>query len=373
MALLPSSHHLKPPTRSAPLRALSDPSADRQTAVGHQNDPEHAHGNLDAHPPTPPDRPVTAPLATPHDAVLAELQGTRRDGSSNSVHNADQSRHAPRLSVIPSVGSLERTATPSAGRSRSATSTPGATHEQLIDPFSGNVVGIMVPKKNTAERDAIASQFDQRRDELWARFSSIRELQSEVASLHVQMEGIGLNDMRGGKRAAGVGARMHADAIPVVEEWDEPDGAADAVEEQRKRARDAEFTNLAETFKGRREAIDAIMNKACVRLKLHGRQACAERLLPPIKLGDLSEALTTFHDLPTPVMGFAASRANTKDSMPTSTSPDCELRSPSTAASPSPDPPAALPKFVLSEADKGVLHDSPIAAPGELPLHASPA
>lgn len=119
----------------------------------------------------------------------------------------------------------------------------------------------MVPKKDI--RDVAASPLDQRRDELWSGLATIRELQSEVASMHVQMEGIGLNDARGGKRVAGVASRVHTDTIPVAEEWEEPDGAADAVEEQRKRARDAEFTNLTETFKGRREAIDAIMNKVC--------------------------------------------------------------------------------------------------------------
>ncbi|EJF66936.1 hypothetical protein DICSQDRAFT_164773 [Dichomitus squalens LYAD-421 SS1] len=353
MAFTTTSHHLNPRGRNSTLRTSSDPSAESQTRAVRQNDPEYAHGSLDARSPTPTDGPVAAALPTPHDAVLAELQGLR-DGGPQAAHKADaSSRTVPRLSVIPSVGSLERTertATPSAGLPRSATSTPGVAHEQLYDPFSGNLAGVMVPRKDAVGRDVIASQFDQRRDELWARLSSIRELQSEVASLHVQMEGIGLNDVRGGKRTAGVGARMHSDTIPVAEEWDEPDGAADALEEQRKRARDAEFTNLAETFKGRREAIDAIMNK----------------------LGDLSEALTTFHDLPTPVMDFSASRCTTKDSMPLS--PEMgELRSPSIAASPSPELPPVLPKFVLSEAEKGVFHESPVAAAGELPPHASPA
>ena len=280
MAFVTSSHHLKPPVRSSNLRTLSDPSADRQTRVARQIDPENSHGNLDARSPTPTDGPVAAALPTPHDAVLAELQGLR-DGGQQAAHMADMSRNAPRLSVIPSVGSLERTertATPSGGLPRSATSTPGIAHEHLFDPFSGNLAGVMVPKKDTADREVVASQFDQRRDELWARLSSIRELQSEVASLHVQMEGIGLNDIRGGKRAAGVAARMHTDTIPVAEEWDEPDSAADAVEEQRKRARDAEFTNLAETFKGRREAIDAIMDKVSVRLEFHGSPGCANAL-----------------------------------------------------------------------------------------------
>lgn len=92
------------------------------------------------------------------------------------------------------------------------------------------------------------------------------------------------------------------------------------------------------------------------------------------QLGELSDALTTFHALPTPVMDFATSRNNTKDSA--ALSPDlpndlANPTSPSTAASPSPEFPPALPKFVLSEAEKSVIHESPISAPGELPPHAS--
>ncbi|RPD81898.1 hypothetical protein L226DRAFT_497070 [Lentinus tigrinus ALCF2SS1-7] len=294
-------------------------------------------------------RPTTAALATPHDAVLADLQ--LQGPSERSVRPA-----APTLSVLPTVAStehshrIERTPSPSAG-ARSASSTPGpASHEPLLDPFSGNVAGVMLPRRTSErERDAAPSQFDQRRDDLWSGLATIRELQSEVASMHVQMEGIGLNDPRGGKRAPGVAGRVHSDTIPVGDEWNEPEGAADAVEEQRKRARDAEFTNLAETFKGRREAIDAIMNK----------------------LGELSDSLTQFHALHTPVMDLGTSRTNTKDSMPLS--PDlANATSPSTAASPSPELPPALPKFILSEPDKRVLHESPVAGPGELP-HASPA
>lgn len=90
-----------------------------------------------------------------------------------------------------------------------------------------------------------------------------------------------------------------------------------------------------------------------------------------LQLGELSDSLTRFHALHTPVMDFSTSRNNTKDSLPVS--PDlANATSPSTAASPSPELPPALPKFVLSEADRGVMHESPISAPGELP-HASPA
>ncbi|KAI0332012.1 hypothetical protein GY45DRAFT_1223258, partial [Cubamyces sp. BRFM 1775] len=302
--------------------------------------------------------PVTAALATPHDAVLAEIQGPGpRTAPAQPRGATDSRRIAPKLNVSPSGGSQERsdrTASPSpGGAARSTASSPGTSQEALFDPFSGSLVGVMVPKKGDKEheRDPASSQFDQTREELWSRLASIRELQSAVASMHVQMEGTGLSDHRGAKRPAGVAGRVHTDTIHVDEDWDEPDGAADAAEEQRKRARDAEFNDLSEAFRGRRKTIDDIMGK----------------------LGELSDALTTFHALPTPVMDFTNSRTNTKDSMPTS--PDLALpTSPiaSTAASPSPELPAALPRFVLSEADRneGVLHESPVSAPGEVPPHA---
>ncbi|KAI0830575.1 hypothetical protein BC628DRAFT_1416115 [Trametes gibbosa] len=354
MASGPPAHHLRPPVAHAHARTLSDPPPDHPTRA-----------SLHPHPVVHPlagRGPVTAALATPHDAVLAGLQGPRSLSEppplpSPQPRGADASRTAPKLSVIPSVGSperSERTASPSPGGPRSTTSSPGTAQEALYDPFSGSLVGVMVPRKSDREqeRDAAAEHFEQTRDELWTRLASIRELQSAVASMHVQMEGTGLNDMRNAKRAAGVAGRVHSDTIHVDEDWDAPDSRAmDAAEEERKRARDAEFNDMAETFKGRRKAIDDIMGK----------------------LGELSEALTTFHALPTPTMDFSTSRNNTKDSMPVS--PDL-LASPvaSTAASPSPEFAPAVPKFVFSEADKneGIIHDSPTSAPGEVPPHASP-
>ena len=94
------------------------------------------------------------------------------------------------------------------------------------------------------------ADFDHTRDELWAHLARIRELQSEIAGMHLQMEGIGSSDARSARRAAGATRRP-------TEEWDDPGEA----EEQRKAARDAEFATLAETFRGRRVAIDGIMNK----------------------------------------------------------------------------------------------------------------
>lgn len=72
-------------------------------------------------------------------------------------------------------------------------------------------------------------------------------------------------------------------------------------------------------------------------------------------------------------MDFSASRSNTRDTV--LMSPDL-AGSPiaSTAASPSPEFPVAIPKFVFSEADKneGLIHESPVSAPGEVLPHASP-
>lgn len=262
MASGPPAHHLRPPIPHAAPRALSEPPPDHPTRASLQSHP--APDDPATHSAPPPA--LTAALATPHDAVLAELQGPRSPPQPSARAIIDSARTAPKLSVIPSVGSQERadrTPSPSPGGARSTASSPGTTQEALYDPFSGALVGVMVPRKQDREqeRDAAAEHFEQTREELWTRLASIRELQSAVASMHVQMEGTGLSDARNAKRAAGAAGRVHSDTIHVGEDWDEPDGAADAAEEQRKRARDAEFNDLAETFKGRRKAIDDIMSK----------------------------------------------------------------------------------------------------------------
>ncbi|KAI0673398.1 hypothetical protein C8Q78DRAFT_1076416 [Trametes maxima] len=352
------------PGPDANARTPSGPPPAHPTRASLRADSAHAHNvppavpAPSAGPPAGASAPVTAALATPHDAILAGLQGT--PSSMPQPRGANALVPAPKLTAVPSVGSQDRSeadASPSPGGIRSTASSPGLPQEVLTDPFSGLPVGVMVPRRSDREQSreataAASQQFEHSREELWSRLATIRELQSKVAGMHVQMEGTGLNDLRGAKRAAGVAGRVHSDTIHVGEDWDEPDGAAEAAEEQRKRARDAEFNDLAETFKGRRKAIEDIMGK----------------------LGELSDALTTFHALPTPVMDFATSRNNTKDSMPIS--PDLVPTSPiaSTAASPSPEFPSALPKLVVSEADKneGVFHESPISAPGDVLPHASP-
>ncbi|KZT75108.1 hypothetical protein DAEQUDRAFT_734572 [Daedalea quercina L-15889] len=240
------------------------------------------------------ERAVTAPLSTPHDAVLSELLGRRGSTSQESLAPHDTTRQAlPKISIDGTASSFyrsERTATPSGGAQtglRSGSASPNPAHDPVYDPFTGALAGVMMSPPHEHEHEHEGSQamsdadFDHTRDELWAGLARIRELQSEIAAMHLQMESIGSSDARSARRAAGATRR-------ATEEWDDPGEA----EEQRKAAGDAEFATLAETFRGRRAAIDGIMNK----------------------LDDLSQALTTFHALPTPVMDFGASRTDTKDS-----------------------------------------------------------
>lgn len=218
------------------------------------------------------ERAVTAALATPHDAVLAELQGrTPRVGPSQLLGPAVTTpNHAQDAGPSPAT----QTSPP----------TSDGSPEPVYDPFSGGLAYVLPPRTPPDDGDAPAGTFEQSKDELWAQLGRIRELQSEIAVMHAHMEGIA--DGRVLKRAH---TRTPTENI-LTGEW--PDPAEE--EEDKQRERDSEFANLTQAFAGRHDSIGNIMNK----------------------LGDLSQALTTFHALPTPTMEFAT-RNNTKDSVTT--------------------------------------------------------
>lgn len=149
--------------------------------------------------------------------------------------------------------------------------------EHIYDPFTGNIAGVLYPRSPeqaaSVDPDATAGKkkdslhFDQAKDDLWSHLARIRHLQSEIAGMHVHMEGIGTGEGgRGGpKRPAGSVSRMHTDTIGAGDEWVDAEQEATA----KAKARDVEFTKLAESFKGRRTAIDEIMSKVSSVL-LHG-------------------------------------------------------------------------------------------------------
>ncbi|KAI0257216.1 hypothetical protein BJV78DRAFT_1277781 [Lactifluus subvellereus] len=205
-------------------------------------------------------RAFTAALATPHDAVLAELQG----------HHPSYDP-SPRTDASPS---------PSAVGPHSLDTLPAATPEvsgstpslpplpdPLYDPFSGATMGIL----------SSTSSPGQSSENFWARLARIRTLQAEVASMHVTMEGIGFGESAM-PRLRRTAPRAEGERLEDDEDTDGNGGD----EAEMRRAR--EFERSERRFDGRKERIEQIM----------------------AKLDDLSKELAEFHALDTPPVNLAA-------------------------------------------------------------------
>ncbi|KII93160.1 hypothetical protein PLICRDRAFT_170943 [Plicaturopsis crispa FD-325 SS-3] len=219
-------------------------------------------------------------FSTPHDAALAALVGkTRTDAPAGDA-----------LSTSETLGEGFRPGYNSAMAHSSSTHThnlssaflpplsPGddagnnEKDELLHDPFTGAELGILHNADATDDEG------------LWTHLARVSELQSEIAGLHVAMEGVGGE----GRRAdVDVGVRVGAE---VAEEDEEAEGH---------RRRENEFAKLTDKFTGRKDRIDEIMNK----------------------LDALSQEVTLFHSLITPTIEFSSNpstRNNTNDSSNTS-------------------------------------------------------
>ncbi|KAI0788674.1 hypothetical protein C8Q75DRAFT_769263 [Abortiporus biennis] len=365
---------------------------------------------------------VVASLTTPHDAILSELAGHKPNSDLNlkipspqpvSPNTPNVTTAEPKKVCIGTVEHIDNnTATVTDGgddeegggertpvigtsgvstppqvqqqqqqqsqltRSTATSPTPGSSSssppesETIYDPFTGAPIGVLPSRSKSEkdpttiterERDSIG--FEQAREDLWNHLSKIRKIQSEIADMHVEMEGIGQGEsivsgigLRGGaKRPGGPGGRMHSDTIGGGEEWVNLEDA----EKKRKEAMDNEFKSLAATFEGRRTAINGIMNK----------------------LDELSHAVTTFHALPTPRIDLHMSsntntqntRSNTKDSAissPILRSPSPMFASPAGTMSPPPLSPTFMPantvgrirtdvaKMAILENER--MHESPV-------------
>ena len=205
-----------------------------------------------------PQKPVfTAALSTPHDAVLANLQG----------HHSDQDPSVP-IDPTPSASvlglqSLDTLPAATSEAPGSAVSSSSPPPESLYDPFTGSLIGALT-------RTSSAKQGG---EELWAHLARIRALQAEVAGLHVTMEGIGL-----GEPAV---PRLRSTTPRAVGErlTDDQDSDGDGGSEVEER-RALEFERAERRFDGRREEIEQIMTKVrpsayiCVCVCRHG--ACAD-------------------------------------------------------------------------------------------------
>jgi len=177
-------------------------------------------------------RGVTTAVSTPHDVVLAELFSYRQGPS------------ASRLDV-PEVplgkGEAETNHRPQS---------PGRT--PLHDPFAGSLIGLSIQGDGDhAPNDRTG--FEARKEDLWSHMGNIRDIQTQIANMHVTMENIGL-----GHQADQLSVeRVHSTSASEGEKWE--DAEDDEVRE--KDAREEEFTKLANKFQGRKEATENIMTK----------------------------------------------------------------------------------------------------------------
>ncbi|KAJ3480722.1 hypothetical protein NLI96_g8147 [Meripilus lineatus] len=262
---------------------------------------------------TQPGLPFVPVLSTPHDTILSELSG--RSLNVQPLSTGDIVRSEDALSVPlpkPSIGSLEHadgTTSPTGtlgkslaavdlasvqiGPSNATSPIPGPSAETnpIYDPFTGQSMGFLPAHSSTQPRSPFQTthtsrdasrersetlqsqgQFEQAKEDLWNHVGKVRKLQSEIAGMHIELEGIGQSGDTFGvslsgsamgsvggipKRPSGPGGRLHEDTIGGSEQWYDPEES----EKERKRAMDAEFNTLAETFEGRAGKINGIMDK----------------------------------------------------------------------------------------------------------------
>jgi hypothetical protein len=179
-------------------------------------------------------------LSTPHDAILAKLQGRRPETDFQPKEIGDTEESPPRLN------------NPYPGRADLS-----STSQPLFDPFTGTHVGDLLAGEDKQDPDSNTEE------DLWAHLSKILKLQSDIAEMHIKMEGIGLKKPgpAPNKSKGGVNRRP---STSEGREWGE--GAADEgvdeeadEEAENKRKREEEFSRLTGKFTGRRDAIDGIM------------------------------------------------------------------------------------------------------------------
>ncbi|KAI9512506.1 hypothetical protein F5148DRAFT_1162233 [Russula earlei] len=250
----------------------------------------------------------TAAVSTPHDAVLAEVQGHH---AFNDPSARTEATPSPEALGMQSIDTLPAAASDAVD---SIATTSSSQPEALHDSFTGAAIGFLSPSSSAKKGG----------DELWAHMARIRSLQADVARLHLTMEGIGLHESvvphspRQGPRA--VGERLEDD-----DEISDADGGSEA---ERRRAR--EFERSERRFDGRKEEIGQIMSK----------------------LDELSQALASFHTLDAPM--FNSGAAVSRSSMVSTTPP----RHPTLRRIFSDGPPSGREEFF----------DSPASIQGPLPI-----
>ena len=188
------------------------------------------------------ERGVTTAVSTPHDAVLAELFSQRPGpGAAETVPK------------IPEVAPGKDEGETSHHRSQSPSRTP------LHDPFAGSLIGLSIQDDGDHGHNNGRREFETRKEDLWLHMANVREIQTQIANMHVAMENIGL-----GHQADQLSVdRVHSTAASEGEKWEDAvEGEDDEAKE--KEAREQEFTKMANKFRGRKEATENMMTKVCI-------------------------------------------------------------------------------------------------------------
>jgi len=213
-------------------------------------------------------------FTTPHDQILEKI-----------YHVQDRSESVLPLATELGSTSLSLPLTDHKSRSLNepanfpASATPTASFAsnpslatRLYDPFDGSPLGVIVPVESLEREgeDMPANATGNSHDELWSHLSRVLDLQHQIARMHVDMEGVGLGkqpDCKGkgslgtSSRATGFPRPRTASASSVPGGDIEDDVGAVDEEAEKLRAREREFKKLATQFQGRKQAIDAMMEK----------------------------------------------------------------------------------------------------------------
>ncbi|KAH0591044.1 hypothetical protein H2248_001154 [Termitomyces sp. 'cryptogamus'] len=248
-------------------------------------------------------------FTSPHDAILAQIRGQ------SHVQPTDD---ALLRGKVPGSKKEEQNNVPETTVSMLQDCTT-EKDRVVYDPFGGTPIGsLMTPlfdSKLQAETTSTASLPSSRTGdgekklEQWEHLSQVLDLQNELARMHLEMEGVGIGDGKGKTAGKGKGrGKGKGDAIwersrgDLAKEWkpqrqtttdtigadvhegdEEGVDAAGNEENVMKKDREERFSTMADQFEGRKEAVQAIMNK----------------------LDHLSKALTQFHTLQAPDFEFS--------------------------------------------------------------------
>lgn len=276
---------------------------------------------------------------TPHDTVLAQLQPTPKpqtlnrsegkfpfneevpshnvQGFSGQDSNASQSKVDVGRSPAPSTYTGVTANLRHAGNQNNVQVQP-QTADLLLDPFDGSSHGVLLPhdihilpqgEEEEPPQRLVTDVSGSTGEAMWTHLSRVLELQSQIARMHIEMEGIGTGDghMKGKPGTLGKGSaamdekrafhghsRFRSRALSnvstvesVYDKGADEEGVGVGDEEvDQYKAREEEFAKLADQFEGKKESIRGIMNK----------------------LDDLSKALSEFHALQAPMIEIGSSR-----------------------------------------------------------------